>query len=85
MRKFLVVFLALLTPFAFGQSTKRVALIIGAQNYEVLPSLRNSLNDAQSIKRVLQTMQGNLMFGYSVMNNQLSLSANGIVVTYYKQ
>jgi hypothetical protein len=34
---------------------------------------------------VLQTVQGNLMFGYAVTGNQLNLTANGMVVTYIKQ
>jgi hypothetical protein len=46
--------LALVLQISFSQNTKRVALIIGAQNYTVLPPLRNSLQDAQSIKKVLQ-------------------------------
>ena len=34
---------------------KRVALIIGAQNYTALPPLRNSLNDAKSMTAVLKS------------------------------
>jgi hypothetical protein len=54
MRKCLVLLFMLLTQLSFAQNTKRVALIIGAQNYTVLPPLRNSLQDAQSVKKVLQ-------------------------------
>src|SRR5258707_3112045 len=34
---------------------KRVALIIGAQNYTTLPPLRNSLNDAKAMTSILKT------------------------------
>src|SRR5258706_5180266 len=33
---------------------KRIALVIGAQSYTVLPPLRNSLNDAKSMAAALQ-------------------------------
>ncbi len=39
----------------YGQAPeKRIALVIGAQNYTVLPPLRNSLNDAKTISSTLQ-------------------------------
>ena len=34
---------------------------------------------------VLQTVQGNLMFGYAIAGNQLSLTANGMVIIYTKK
>ena len=36
------------------QPQKRIALVIGSQNYTVLPKLRNSLNDAKAITTTLQ-------------------------------
>src|SRR5258708_12474856 len=49
----------ILTVCFFGlhsqDSPKRVALIIGAQNYTMLPPLRNSLNDAKAISSLLKT------------------------------
>ncbi len=57
MRKSFLV--TILTVCFFGlhsqDSPKRVALIIGAQNYTMLPPLRNSLNDAKAISSLLKT------------------------------
>jgi LmbE family N-acetylglucosaminyl deacetylase len=50
----ILLFLLAIPSLGQGTNGKRVALVIGAQNYTNLPPLRNSLNDAKSIGLALK-------------------------------
>src|SRR5437899_2507226 len=54
LRKNCTLLLLLISCVAFAQN-KRIALVIGAQNYTGLPALRNSLNDATAMASALQS------------------------------
>jgi uncharacterized protein (TIGR02145 family) len=52
----LTVLIAGIGGVSFGQNTSnRIALVIGAQNYSVLPPLHNSLNDARAMATKLKS------------------------------
>jgi TolB-like protein len=50
-----LILIFVISGLAAQTPTKKVALIIGAQNYTTLPRLRNSLNDARAMSAKLKT------------------------------
>lgn len=50
----LLVFIGPTPVFSQNSAPKRIALVIGSQNYTVLPKLRNSLSDAGAISTTLE-------------------------------
>ena len=51
---FCILFIVVCSDVSSQQPQKRIALVIGSQNYTVLPKLRNSLSDARAISTTLQ-------------------------------